>query len=51
LPCPHLEVVMEGVKVPCLIDTGSMVSTITESFFQKHLEPWGQEQIKACSYS
>ncbi|XP_077944044.1 uncharacterized protein LOC144388217 [Gasterosteus aculeatus] len=41
---------MGGVKVPCLIDTGSMVSTVTESFFQKHFEPWGQERLKACSW-
>lgn len=27
---------MGGVAVPCLVDTGSMVTTITESFFQKH---------------
>lgn len=34
--CPVLDVVMGGVMVPCLIDTGSMVTTITESFFSKH---------------
>lgn len=27
---------MGGVTVPCLVDTGSMVTTITGSFFQKH---------------
>lgn len=27
---------MGEVTVPCLIDTGSMVTTITESFFQEH---------------
>lgn len=27
---------MGDVTVPCLIDTGSMVTTITESFFQEH---------------
>lgn len=31
--CPHLGVSMGGVSVPCLVDTGSMVSTVTESFF------------------
>ena len=34
--CPVLCVHMGGVAVPCLIDTGSMVTTITESFFMKH---------------
>lgn len=27
---PHLDVSMGGVSVPCLVDTGSMVSTVTE---------------------
>lgn len=31
--CPVLSVIMGGVAVPCLIDTGSMVTTVTESFF------------------
>lgn len=35
--CPHLDVDMGGVKVPCLVDTGSMVSTITESFLSSIL--------------
>lgn len=34
--CPVLSVVMGGVVVPCLIDTGSMVTTVTESFFTEH---------------
>lgn len=29
--CPHLNVLIGSVQVPCLVDTGSMVSTITES--------------------
>lgn len=41
---------MGGVKVPCLIDTGSMVSTVTESFFRQHFEPWGQERLKSCNW-
>lgn len=31
--CPYVEVILGGVKVPCLVDTGSMVTTVTESFF------------------
>lgn len=46
--CPHIDVGMGGATVPCLVDTGSMVSTITESFFQKNFEPWGEERLKAC---
>lgn len=41
---------MAGVKVPCLVDTGSMVSTITESFFREHFESWGAERLQACHW-
>lgn len=49
-PCPHLNVSIGGVLVPCLIDTGSMVSTITESCFIQHFEPWGHERLRSCSW-
>lgn len=48
LSCPQLIVGIGGVPVQCLIDTGSMVSTITESCFIKHFKPWGQERLKHC---
>lgn len=48
--CPHLDVLIGGVSVPCLIDTGSMVSTITESCFVQHFEPWGQDRLRSCSW-
>ena len=32
--CPVVEVCMGGVSVPCLVDTGSMVTTVTEGFFK-----------------
>lgn len=48
--CPHLDVCMGGVEVPCLVDTGSMVSTITESFFLQQFEPWGQERLQSCHW-
>lgn len=48
--CPHLDVCMGGIPVPCLIDTGSMVSTITESFFLQHFEPWGQDRLRSCHW-
>lgn len=41
---------MGGVWVPCLVDTGSMVSTITESFYKQHFEPWGQEKLRSCNW-
>lgn len=48
--CPHVDVIMGGVVVPCLVDTGSMVSTITESFFRQHFESRGPERLKACHW-
>ncbi|KAK0131460.1 hypothetical protein N1851_033863 [Merluccius polli] len=30
-PCPHLVVRMGGIEVPCLLDTGSMVSTMLKA--------------------
>lgn len=48
--CPHITVLMGGVEVPCLVDTGSMVSTITESFFVQHFEPWGEEKLRSCNW-
>lgn len=41
---------MGGVEVPCLLDTGSMVTTITESFFAQHIKPWGQERLRSCQW-
>lgn len=48
--CPHLVVCIGGVQVPCLIDTGSMVSTITESCFLQNFEPWGQDRLRSCQW-
>lgn len=48
--CPHLDVDMGGVKVPSLVHTGSMVSTVSESFYHQHFEPWGQECLHACHW-
>lgn len=49
-PCPHVTVSLGGVLVPCLLDTGSMVSTVTESFFLKNVEPWGLEKLYSCHW-
>lgn len=48
--CPHLVVCMGGVQVRCLIDTGSMVSTITKSCFVELFAPWGQDRLRACQW-
>lgn len=41
---------MGGVRVPCLLDTGSMVTTIRESFFDKHFKSQGAGLLKQCSW-
>ena len=33
--CPEVDIFIEGLPVRCLVDTGSQVTTITESFFEK----------------
>ncbi len=48
--CPQLVASIGGVSVACLIDTGSMVSTITENCFLKDFKPWGQERLKLCQW-
>ena len=48
--CPNVDVLIGGVTVPCLIDTGSMVSTITEDFFLRQFEPLGQEWLQSCHW-
>ena len=35
--CPVVEMRIGGVTAPCLLDTGSQVSTITEKLFREHL--------------
>ncbi|KAK0141225.1 hypothetical protein N1851_021739 [Merluccius polli] len=36
--CPRVVISMGGVMVNCLLDTGSMVTTIRESFFLQHFQ-------------
>ena len=48
--CPHINVSMGGAQVSCLVDTGSMVSTVTESFFLQHFQSWGHERLRSCNW-
>lgn len=41
---------MGGVRVKCLLDTGSMVSTITESFFKQVFQSWGVSKLRSCGW-
>lgn len=48
--CPHRDIILGGVKESCLLDTDSMVSTITESFFFENIQPWGQKRLQSCHW-
>ncbi|XP_028284736.1 uncharacterized protein LOC114450667 isoform X2 [Parambassis ranga] len=48
--CPVVEVGMGGVVVPSLLDTGSMVTTITESFFKEHFGHLTDSQLRECAW-
>ena len=48
--CHTMEVSMGGVSVQSLIDTGSMVTTITESYFNAHFAPLRDGDLKNCEW-
>uniref|UniRef100_A0A3B1KDF0 Gypsy retrotransposon integrase-like protein 1 n=1 Tax=Astyanax mexicanus TaxID=7994 RepID=A0A3B1KDF0_ASTMX len=48
--CPTVEMVVGGVTITCLLDTGSMVSTITQDFFEEHLSQQLQTPLQSCSW-
>lgn len=45
--CPEVEIHAGGVAIRCLLDTGSNVSTLTESFFKKYLH--GEDKDMHCT--
>ena len=49
-PCPNVDASIGGVSVLCLVDTGSMVSTVTESFFLEQFAPWGHDRLHSCHW-
>lgn len=47
--CPTAIVEVEGVKVPCVLDTGSQVTLFSETFFQKwfgHIHPCDSSDLQ-----
>ena len=46
--CPVVQVGMGGVQVSCLLDTGSMVTTIAKGFSTQH--SWDNKQLQKCSW-
>ena len=49
-PCSVVVVPMGGVEVPCLLDTGSMVTTITESCFREHFAHLSKRDLRECKW-
>lgn len=45
--CPEVDIHIDGVSVRCLLDTGSNVSTLTESFFRENLH--GEDKDLHCT--
>lgn len=45
-PCPQVTIKLAGVEMRCLLDTGSMVSTMTESFFRENF----QNALHSCHW-
>ncbi|KAK0138619.1 hypothetical protein N1851_024847 [Merluccius polli] len=48
--CPLVKAQIGGVAVTCLLDTGSMVTTITQTFFEQQLYPHLQIGLQPCSW-
>ncbi|KAK0134254.1 Retrovirus-related Pol polyprotein from transposon opus [Merluccius polli] len=47
--CPVVEVAIQGISVPCLLDTGSMVTTVTEELFHRHFHSLS-DQLQHCRW-
>ncbi|KAI2654721.1 Retrovirus-related Pol polyprotein from transposon 17.6 [Labeo rohita] len=47
---PTVEITIGGVTVACLLDTGSMVTTITQQFYKQYLQPQLQFQLQPCQW-
>lgn len=48
--CPVVDITIGGVTVACLLDTGSMVTTVTQQFFEQYLQPHFQFQLQPCQW-
>lgn len=48
--CPIVDGMMGGVEVKCLLDKGSMVTTITESFFKEAFKHLMTPRLRSCGW-
>ena len=49
--CPIANVKLGGVLVPCLLDSGSEVSTVIESFFNENFHSKGKNLLSTSGWS
>ena len=47
---PHVKAKFGGKEINCLIDTGSMVSTMSETFFNQHLKSTCSDPVDTTSW-
>lgn len=48
--CPQIRIQIGGIPFQCLLDTGSNVSTMTESFFRDHLNGGDEEMHSTAKW-
>lgn len=48
--CFEAEVNFAGVSVPCLLDSGSMVTTVTKSYFNNNFSHLSDQGLKDCGW-
>ena len=46
--CPTIKVLAQGIETQFLLDTGSMVTTLTETYFKQHLQPLLNQPLHHC---
>lgn len=48
--CPVVQIKIGRRGVPFLLDTGSMVTRVTQAFFEQQLKPQTEDHLKACNW-
>ena len=48
--CPTITIDIYGVPTPFLLDTGSMVTTLSEAYYSQYIQPHAQTPLKNCDW-
>ena len=48
--CPTITVQLHGIPTTFLLDTGSMVTTLTETYFNQHIHPRLKRTVQKCDW-